>query len=91
MSNTGGATKPEKYGYPEGTRVKITGPSMRQFAEDPEGLLGQEGEVRINSHHRDDPSNWYSWVTVEGVEREYPGGHSLPFAGWFPKESIEEA
>ncbi len=88
MSST--RAKQETHGFPEGTRVVITGPSMQTFAEDPEGLLGEEGEVRIKTYPRSDPSSWYSWVTVEGVDREYPGGQSLPFAGWFPKDSIEE-
>ena len=82
-------SRPEMHGYPEGTKVRITGPSLQMFAEDPEDLVGKEGTVQINSYPRNDPGAWFSWVAVDGAVHEFPG-HSLPFVGWFPKESIEE-
>ena len=82
-------SKPERRGYPEGTRVRITGSSLQTFAEDPADLFGKEGTVQINSYPRNDPGAWFSWVAVDEVMRELPG-YSIPFVGWFPKESLEE-
>ena len=83
-------TKPETHGYPEGTRVRITGASLHTFPEAPDDLVGKEGTVQLNSYPRSDPSAWCSWVAVDDVVLAFPG-HSVPYAGWFPKESMEEA